>query len=201
MFYRRKKKERSCSIQLLPDTPWPDCRGTETTGITRSYFTRYKRDTHITVHIKIIWALSVSKSQWKDSGLNTASNKGNAWPSSYNTMLLPHSRAWHPFQPLVLHILHMQMVTAPQGGTAPGDCSSHHEQSLHCSPLLLTTDFKDTFHLFPRQSRSQKDEAKFKQINSNVMLKQLIIDRDLVTPQAVIVTVLLLFIVIVLQQK
>lgn len=65
VFYRRKKKERICSFQLLPDTPWPDCIGTETKDLVMPNFTRYKRGTHITVNIKIIWALS--KSQWKDS--------------------------------------------------------------------------------------------------------------------------------------
>lgn len=30
VFYRRKKKEKSWSIQLLPNTPWPDCKGTKT---------------------------------------------------------------------------------------------------------------------------------------------------------------------------
>lgn len=93
----------------------------------------------------------MSKSQWKDSGLNTGSNKGNACPSSYSTLICPHkNRAWHPFL-TTTYILHIQMVTAPQESTIPEDCSYQSEQSLHWSPLLLllTTDFRDTFHLFP----------------------------------------------------
>lgn len=161
VFYRRKKEERNCSFQLLPHTPWPDCRGTEMKDLVMPNFTRYKGGTHITVNIKIIWALSVSKSQWKDSELNTGRNKGNACPSSYNTMVFPpKNTAWHPFYSYYTSYTSRwsQLLWEAQ---FLGTAALKSEQSLHQSPLLLllTTDFTGTFHLFPRQSRSRSSQT------------------------------------------
>lgn len=150
-------------------------------------FTRYKRGTHITVNIKIIWALSVSKNQWKDSGLNTGSNKGNVTtPWSFLTRTQPDIDFSHLYYTSYTSRWLQLLWEAQFLRTAAlkGDKSHHWSPLL----LLLTTDFRDTFHLFARQSRSWDDQAKFKQINSNVILKQLIIDRDLVTLPTFMVT-------------